>query len=145
MTAPSGLDFLHAVIRGDYPPAPVQATLGFTLDEAEDGRAVFSLQVAEAHYNPMGMLHGGVATTLLDSAMGCAVQATLPPGIVYTTLEVKVNFVRPATAATGRVVAEGTVVHRGRRVSTAEGRLITADGALLAHATTTCLIMEMGA
>jgi uncharacterized protein (TIGR00369 family) len=90
----------------------------------------------------LGTMHGGVAATLLDSAMACAVHSTLPPGASYTTLEFKVSLVRPATVETGRNLAEGTLVHRGRRVATAEGRLTAAaDGALLAHATTTCMVV----
>jgi len=142
MSAPSGLELLQGIVQGTYPAPPIQATLGFTLDEVQEGRAVFSAPVAEAHYNPMSTLHGGVAATLLDSAMGCAVHSTLPPGVAYTTLEFKVNFIRPATAATGRIAAEGTLVHRGSRVATAEGRLVAVDdGRLLAHATATCLII----
>jgi len=138
----SGLDLLRRIAAGELPPAPIQATLGFTLDAVEHGRAVFSADVEERHYNPLGTMHGGVAATLLDSAMACAVHSTLPAGTSYTTLEFKVNLVRPATAATGRIVAEGTLVHRGGRVATAESRLVTADdGRLLAHATTTCLVV----
>ncbi len=138
----SGLELLSAIVAGEHPPAPIQQTLGFTLDEVEHGRAVFSAEVSERHYNPLGTMHGGVAATLLDSAMGCAVHSTLPPGATYATLEFKVNLVRPATADTGRIVAEGTLVHRGGRVATAEGRLTAAaDGRLLAHATATCIVL----
>jgi uncharacterized protein (TIGR00369 family) len=95
------------------------------------------------HYNPIGLVHGGFAATLLDSAMGCAVQTIVPAGSGYTTLEIKVNFSRPMTRDTGRVLAEGVVVHGGRTVATAEGRLVAENsGKLLAHATTTCLIFS---
>jgi len=137
-----GLDLLRKIASGELPPAPIQTTLGFSLDEVEEGRAVFSADVATRHYNPLGTMHGGVAATLLDSAMGCAVHSTLPAGASYTTLEFKVNLVRPATEQTGRIVAVGTLVHRGARIATAEGRLTAAaDGKLLAHATTTCIVL----
>jgi uncharacterized protein (TIGR00369 family) len=138
----TGLELLQAIIRGEHPTAPIQTTLGFTLDAVEEGRAVFSADAAERHYNPLGTVHGGVVATLLDSAMGCAVHSTLPEGTGYTTLEFKVNLVKAITVATGRIVAEGRIVHRGSRVATAEGRLTAAaDGTLLAHATTTCIVL----
>ena len=141
----SALDLLRKIASGELPPAPIQTTLGFSLDEVEAGRAVFSAEVGTRHYNPLGTMHGGVAATLLDSAMGCAVHSTLGAGETYTTLEFKVNLVRPATAETGRIVAIGTLVHRGSRIATAEGRLTAAaDGKLLAHATTTCIVLPAG-
>jgi uncharacterized protein (TIGR00369 family) len=104
---------------------------------------VFAAVPGPEHYNPIGSVHGGLAATLLDSAMGCAVHSTLPAGVGYTTLELKVNFTRPITSETGRILCEGTVVHRGGRVATAEGRVFAeADGKLLAHGTTTCLILS---
>ena len=142
MSAPSGLELLQGIVQGTYPAPPIQATLGFTLDEVQEGRAVFSAPVAEAHYNPMSTLHGGVAATLLDSAMGCAVHSTLPAGAGYTTLEVKVNFVRPLTAETGEVRCEAEVIHVGGRTATAEGKVLDASGKLYAHATTTCIIFR---
>jgi uncharacterized protein (TIGR00369 family) len=102
---------------------------------------VFAVTPEEFHYNPIGVVHGGLAATLLDSAMGCAVHSTLPAGTGYTTLEVKVNFARAITRATGRVLCEGTLIHAGRTVATAEGRVFAEDtGKLLAHGTTTCLL-----
>ena len=137
----SGVDFLRAIVAGELPKAPIQELLGFSLDEAEEGRVVFSLEPGEQHYNPIGSVHGGVAATLLDSAMGAAVHSTLPQGSAYVTLEVKFNLVRPITADTGRVVAEGKVIHAGRSVATVEGSVRSAaDGKLLAHGTSTCLI-----
>ena len=137
----SGVDFLRAIVAGELPPAPIQDLLGFTLDEAEEGRVVFSLEPGEHHYNPIGSVHGGVAATLLDSAMGAAVHSTLPQGSGYATLEVKFNLVRAITAETGRVVAEGKVIHAGKTVATVEATLRSAtDGKLLAHGTSTCLI-----
>jgi uncharacterized protein (TIGR00369 family) len=115
--------------------------MGFSGSEAEEGRAVFVGEAGEFLYNPLGVVHGGFAMTLLDSALGCAVHTTLARGERYTTLETKVNFVRPVTADTGPVRCEATVIHRGRRVATADGRLIAErTGKILAHGTTTCLI-----
>jgi uncharacterized protein (TIGR00369 family) len=111
--------------------------------EVAEGSAVFKVVPAEYHYNPIGVVHGGLAMTLLDSAMGCAVQTTLPAGLGYTTLEAKVNFARPITSETGPVRCEATVIHRGRTVATAEGRVLAENsGKLLAHGTTTCLILS---
>ena len=138
----SGLDFLRAIRDGDLPRPPIQHLLGFELVEVDEGRAVFTLTPREEHYNPIGSLHGGVTGTLLDSAMGVAVHTTRPAGHGYTTLEIKFNLVRPVTVDTGEVRAEGNVVHAGSRIATAEGRLLRAsDGALLAHGTSTCLLL----
>ena len=138
----SGIEFLQALIDGEIPPPPIAKMLGFTLDEVSEGRAVFSGLPAEYHYNPIGVVHGGLAATLLDSATGCAVQTTLPRGVAYTTLELKTNFVRALTRDTGRVLCEAEVVHRGGTIATAEGRLrAESTGKLLAHGTSTCLII----
>lgn len=139
----SGLEFLEALRSGELPPPPIMATIGYELVELGEGRAVFRMEPAEFHYNVLGGVHGGVISTLLDTAMGCAVQTLLPAGRSYTTLELKVNFVRGLKTSSGPVTASGTVVNLGRRVATAEGRLESADGTLYAHATTTCLILEM--
>jgi uncharacterized protein (TIGR00369 family) len=139
----TGLQVLQAIAAGELPGAPIAELLGFEPIEAEEGRVVFAAVPDHRHYNPIGTVHGGLAATLLDSAMGCAVHSTLPAGTGYTTLELKVNFTRPITAETGRILCEGTVVHRGGRVATAEGRVYAeADGKLLAHGTTTCLILS---
>ena len=138
----SGLDYVRLIRSGELPPPPIATTLGFTLVEAERGRAVFEMAPGTQHYNPIGSVHGGVALTLLDSAMGCAVHTLLEAGVGYTTLELKTNFVRPITAETGLVRCEGVVVHPGSRVATAEGRVTDAAGKLLAHGTTTCLILR---
>jgi uncharacterized protein (TIGR00369 family) len=138
-----GLEALQALMRGEIAPPPIAATLDFRLREVEEGRAVFEVIPADFHYNPIGVVHGGLAATLLDSAMGCAVQTTLPAGVAYTTLELHTNLVAPITRDTGPVRTEGVVVHRGRRVATAEGRVIAEEtGKLLAHGTTTCLVVE---
>ena len=139
----SGLDYLKAVFGRKLPPPPIAMTLDFTGAEVEEGRAAFVGRPSEFHYNPIGVVHGGYAMTLLDSAMGCAVQSTLAAGEAYTSLETSVNFVRPITLETGRVRCEGKVLHRGARVATAEGSLIAeSTGKLLAHGTTTCLVMK---
>jgi uncharacterized protein (TIGR00369 family) len=139
----SGLEVLQEVFAGRLPPPPITQTLGFAGVHVEEGKAVFEGEPGEHLYNPIGVVHGGFAMTLLDSAMGCAVHSTLAAGERYTTLEVTTNFVRPITGDTGRVRCEGVVVHRGGTVATAEGRLIAVDsGKLLAHGTTTCLIFK---
>ncbi len=140
--AMSGLDYMRAMQRGEFPPPPIAVLLGMSVVEIEEGRVVFTVQPAEYHYNPIGVVHGGLAATLLDSAMACAVHSTLPAGTGYTTLEIKVNFVRALTSETGEVRAEASVLHRGGRVATAEGRLVGPDGTLYAHATTTCIILR---
>ncbi|GAC1687548.1 MAG: PaaI family thioesterase [Candidatus Dormibacteraceae bacterium] len=137
----SGLEFMHAVIAGKLPPPPIAATMDFKGAEADEGRVVFAGQPGEFVYNPLGVVHGGYAMTLLDSAMGCAVQTMLAHGEGYTSLETSVNFVRPITKETGRVRCEGKVIHRGGRIATAEGRLVAeSTGKLLAHGTTTCMV-----
>jgi uncharacterized protein (TIGR00369 family) len=139
----SGLEYMRALIAGDFPPPPIAELMDFTLVEVEESHAVFRGVPGEQHLNPIGTVHGGFAATLLDSALGCAVHTTLPAGIGYSTLELSVNLVRGITPATGAVLAEGNVVHAGRRTATAEARLTAEDGgALLAHAKTTCLILR---
>jgi uncharacterized protein (TIGR00369 family) len=139
----SGLEYLKAVFERRLPPPPIAATLDFTGAEVEEGRAIFVGQPAEFLYNPIGVVHGGFAMTILDSAMGCAIHSTLAAGEGYTSLETSVNFVRLITLETGRMRCEGKVLHRGGRVATAEGRLIAeSTGKLLAHGTTTCLVMK---
>jgi uncharacterized protein (TIGR00369 family) len=138
----SGLDYLRALQRGDLPAPPIAATLDLAMDVIEEARVVFAAQPGEHHYNPIGTVHGGLLATLLDSAMACSVHTTLPAGTRYTTLELKVNYVRPVTVDTGRILCEGRVVHRGGTVATAEGRATSErDGTLLAHGTTTCLVL----
>ncbi len=139
-----GLAMLEAVRDGRLPAAPIGATLGFHLDVVEEGRAVFSLDPGEHHYNPIGSVHGGVFATLLDSAAGCAVHSTLPAGIGYTSIDLNVRFVRGITASTGRITAEGRVLNQGRRLALAEATLTDAGGRLLATATSSCLLFEVG-
>jgi uncharacterized protein (TIGR00369 family) len=138
----TGLEFMSSVFEGRLPPPPIMATMGITGGKVEEGKAVFLGEAGEHLYNPIGVVHGGFAMTILDSAMGCAVHTTLAAGERYTSLETKVNFVRAITAETGPVRCEGVVVYRGGRVATAEGKLIAEkSGKLLAHGTSTCLVI----
>ena len=140
----AGIDFLRALRDGRLPPPPIAVLLGFDLVEVEPGHAVFELTPGEQHYNPIGVVHGGLAMTLLDSAMGCCVQTRMPAGGGYTTLEAKTNLVRAISDKTGRLRATGKLVHLGSRIATAEGRLEDAAGKLYAHATTTCIVLNGG-
>jgi uncharacterized protein (TIGR00369 family) len=135
-----GVSFLRALLEGTLPPPPITETLGFRLASVAPGRVVFEGEPQLKHYNPIGSVHGGFAMTLLDSALGCAVHSVLGKGETYTTLEIKVNLVRPLTKDTGLVSAEGRIIHRGRSVGTAEGDVKDKSGKLYAHATTTCMI-----
>lgn len=137
----AGIEFLRAMRDGRLPHPPICALLGYRLTEVESGHAVFEIAPAEQHYNPIGVVHGGIAMTLLDSAMGCAVQTRMPAGGGYTTLEAKTNLVRAVTADTGALRAVGKVVHVGKRVATAEARLEDREGKLYAHATSTCIVL----
>ena len=137
-----GLEYLRAIMRGEQPAAPMAELLGFGFVEVEEGRVVFECVPAEYHYNPIGAAHGGLACTLVDSAMGCAVHTKLPAGAGYTTLEIKTNLLRPITVETGRLLCEGRAIHVGGRVATAEARLTDEAGKLYAHATTTCMVFR---
>lgn len=139
----SGLDFLQRIFDGELPSPPIGETLDFIPVEAEHGRVVFQGRPDRRHYNPLGSVHGGYFCTLLDSALGCAIQSTLPKGTGYTTLELKVNLIRALTDDVGPVRAEGRVIHVGSRVGIAESTLTDADGRKYAHATTTCLIFPL--
>jgi uncharacterized protein (TIGR00369 family) len=139
----SGLDYITAIASGELPAPPIAELLGFEIVEAEHGRAVFALQPAEWMYNPIGVVHGGIAATILDSCMGCAVHTTLAPGVGYTTTDLQVRYIRAMSDISGRVLAEGRVVHAGRRTATAEGRVfVEADGKLIAHGSTGCVIFS---
>jgi uncharacterized protein (TIGR00369 family) len=141
----SGLESLQRIVRGELPGPPMAQLMDLRLIEVENGRAVFAAAPSEFHYNPLGVAHGGFAMTLLDSAMGCAVHSTLQAGDLYTTIECKINFLRPLTAKTGDVRGVGTVINAGRTTALAEGRLETPDGKLHGFATCTCLIRRAGA
>lgn len=140
LLAHDGLSFLQRIVDGSLPSPPMAHTLGFRLVEVAEGRARFQGTPSFRLYNPIGVVHGGYAATLLDSAVGCAVHTTLAKGEGYTTLELKLNLVRAITEGTGLLEAEGRIIHRGRTTATAEGSLRDRAGKLYAHATTTCMI-----
>lgn len=140
----SGLETMQAMLRGELPYPPIAQTLSFAILEVEPGRALFQGTPGPDHFNPMGGIHGGWYATLLDSALGCAVQTLLPAGRAYTTAELSINLVKAINPAkTPRVRAEGKVLHGGRQLATAEARLYGPDGTLYAHATTTCLVFDL--
>ena len=139
----SGLELMQAMLNGEVPHAAIASTLDFLLIEVAPGRTVFQGTPGAAHLNPLGTVHGGWFATLLDSALGCAVHTLMPAGRSYTTAELSVNLVKALTPKVQRVRAEGRVIHCGRQLATAEGRLVGADGTLYAHATTTCLVFDL--
>ncbi len=141
----TGLQIFEAMLAGEIVAPPIARTLDFLVVEASAGRVVFQGRPHFDHYNPLGTVHGGWIATLLDSAVACSIHSMLPLGKTYTTLELKVNFVKGLTDKVPLVRAIGEVIHCGGRTGTAEGRLVGPDGTLFAHATTTCLIMEMPA
>jgi uncharacterized protein (TIGR00369 family) len=138
----SGLQVFEAMLAGELPRAPITTPLDFWQVEVGAGHAEFQGKPAFGHYNPLGSVHGGWMATLLDSCVGCAVHTLLAPGKAYTTLELKVNFVKALSDRVPLVRAVGDVIHAGGRVATAQGRLVAPDGTLFAHATTTCLIFD---
>ena len=138
-----GLTLFKGMREGRYPAPPIARAIGFTIAEVEPGRVVFTYTPVGDHLNPLGSIHGGIAATLLDGVMGCCIHTRLAAGIGYTTLEIKVNYVRAMTAQTGPVRAEGKVINVGSRIATSEGRLYDSSDRLLAHGTTTCLIFPM--
>lgn len=140
--AMGGLAFVQGLVDGTLPLNTIAQTLGYDVTEVESGRVVVTLVPDDTHLNPSGTVHGGLAATLLDSAMGLAIWSTLEKGLGQTTLEFKISLIRPITPGMGVIRAEGTVLNRGRRVGTAEGRITDERGRLLAHGTTTCLIFE---
>jgi uncharacterized protein (TIGR00369 family) len=137
----SGLEQLEALRDRTIAMPPMLALMNMRLLEASKGRVAFAATPEPRHTNPQGTIHGGFTATVLDSAMGCAVLTLLPANTGHTTLEFKINLVRPILPETGELRAEAWVVHGGRRVFTAEGRLLTADGKLLAHGSTTCMAL----
>jgi uncharacterized protein (TIGR00369 family) len=138
----TGMEYMQAIVAGKLPPPPIAVTMRMGPIEIGDGRAVFAGEPGEEHYNPIGVVHGGYAATLLDSALGCAVHTTLPAGVGYTSLGLEAKYVRPITRDTGRVLCEASVLYGGRRQATAEANLTAADsGKLLAHGIATCMIL----
>ena len=138
----SGLEYMRKLMTGELPPSGMVQLLGLKLVEVSEGRAVFTVQPDERHYNGLGIAHGGLAATLLDSALGCAINATMPAGKVFTTLEMKINYVRPITRERGELRCEANTIHAGGRVATAEGRIMDKDGKLYAHGTATCMLFR---
>jgi uncharacterized protein (TIGR00369 family) len=141
----SGLELMRAMATGELPPPPIMELIDLAGLDAEEGRVTFYLDPQEFHYNPLGSVHGGVISTLLDSAAGCSVHSTLPAGVGYTSLDLNVKFLRPVTVATGRLTCVGEVLQRGRRTALAEARLTDPAGRLLAHATSSCLLFDLPA
>ena len=138
----AGLDYVRAIQSGDIPPPPIAVVMNFAIAELEEGRAVFEGEPGEEHYNPIGVVHGGYASTILDSALGCSVHTTLPAGVGYTSQTLEVKYLRPISRDTGVVRCEADVVHRGRKNATSEAKLFAKEsGKLLATGTSTCLIL----
>ncbi|HWS89613.1 MAG TPA: PaaI family thioesterase [Pyrinomonadaceae bacterium] len=138
----SGLEYMRQLMTGEREASGMARLMNMRLVEVEEGRAVFAVEPDERHYNGLGIAHGGLAATLLDSALGCAINTAMPAGRVFTTLEMKVNYVRPMRRETGEVRCEAVVLHAGSRVATAEGRIVDAAGKLYAHGTATCMLFR---
>jgi uncharacterized protein (TIGR00369 family) len=138
----TGLEYMRQLMTGEREPSGMARLMNMRLVEVEEGRAVFAVEPDERHYNGLGIAHGGLAATLLDSALGCAINTVMPAGRVFTTLEMKINYVRPMRRETGEVRCEAEVLHAGGRVATAEGRIIDASGKLYAHGTATCMLFR---
>jgi uncharacterized protein (TIGR00369 family) len=139
----TGLEFLQKIKNGELPGVPISRTLGYAMSHVAPGTVTFESVPKLEHYNPIGTVHGGYAATLLDSCMACAIQTLLPAGKGYTTLEIKINYVRALTDKVPKVLAIGNVIHSGRRAATSEGRLVDETGVLYAHGTTTCMIFDI--
>ncbi len=139
----TGLEYMSAVVAGEVPPPPIAVLMRLGPIELSEGRVVFRGQPGEEHYNPIGVVHGGFAATILDSALGCSVHTTLEAGTAYTSLGLEVKFLRPITRDTGDVLCEANVTYRGRRQATAEAHLRSEEtGKLLASGTSTCMIFS---
>jgi uncharacterized protein (TIGR00369 family) len=141
----TGLEILEAMSAGDFPPPPIMQLIDVAGMRVEEGSVTVELEPQEFHYNPLGSVHGGVLSTLLDTAAACSVHSTLPAGVGYTSMDLNVKFLRPVTIASGRLTCTGTVLQRGRRTALAEARITDGAGRLIAHATSSCLIFEMPA
>jgi uncharacterized protein (TIGR00369 family) len=139
----TGLQIMQDMFAGKFPPPSIGRTMDFLLVHISDGKAIFQGAPSDAHLNPMGTVHGGWFATLLDSALGCAVHTKMPAGRIYTTTELSVQMIKAITPKVQRLRAIGEVVHTGRQLAVAHGRLEGPDGTLYAHATTTCLVFDM--
>ena len=139
----AGVDYLRAMVDGDLPQSPIAGLMQFGVVSAEPGRVVFACQPDESAYNPIGAIHGGLVCTLLDSVTGCAIHSTLPQGKGYTSVEIKVNYLKAVRLSSGQLTATGTVVKSGSRVGFAEGVVTDASGAVVATATSTLLIFDL--
>lgn len=141
----AGFDYLTAMIKGELPAPPIMSTLDVQLETLEPGKVSFAFTPQEFHYNPLGVVHGGVTTTLLDSAMGCSIHSLLPKGTGYTTLELKVNFLRPITIKAGRLTATGKVINAGNKIALTEAQITDESGKVFGHAVSTCLLVQIPA
>ncbi|MDF3027015.1 MAG: thioesterase superfamily protein [Fluviicola sp.] len=138
----SGLDYLLAIKRGEAPASPLMNTLDFSIGEIEEGKAGFYFEPQAFHYNPNGSVHGGVITAILDSAMGCALHSLLPKGMVYTTLELKVNFLKMVRAGAGKLTASGKIIHLGSKTALLEASLTDENGKKYAYGVSTCMLLK---
>jgi uncharacterized protein (TIGR00369 family) len=138
----SGLEFLEKMTKGEIPLPPLIHTLDFKVSSIQPGRAEFTFHPQEFHYNPIGSIHGGVITAILDSALGCTLHSVLPAGTGYTTVDIKVNFLRSINIKTGEMKAVGSIINQGNRTALLEARLMDKKGKLYAYATSTCMILK---
>jgi len=138
----SGLELARGMVEGAQPAPTICRALNFYMAGADEGRVVFKGTPLDEHYNPAGTVHGGWTAAILDSSLACCVWTRVPVGFVYTTVEFKVNIVRPMTDRTGEVICEGNVVHMGRKLATSQATLRTQEGKLIAHASETCAILD---
>lgn len=139
----SGFDFLNGIMNGEISPAPIAETLDFHPFSLEEGKAVFEFEAKEFHYNPLGSVHGGVITTVLDTVMGCSLQSALPQGVAYTTLELKVNFLKAVTTYSGKLKSTGKIIHLGKTTALVEADLKDEQGKVYAHGISTCMIFKL--
>jgi len=138
----SGIEYLRKLMTGELPPSGMVQLLGLKLVEVDEGRVVFTVQPDERHYNGLEIAHGGLAATLLDSALGCAINSMMPAGKTFTTLEMKINYVRPITRERGELRCEANMIHAGGRVATSAGRIIDENGKLYSHGTATFMLFR---
>jgi uncharacterized protein (TIGR00369 family) len=140
----AGLDYVRKIQSGEIPPPPIAVVMNFSIEHLEEGRAVFVGEPGEEHYNPIGVVHGGYASTILDSALGCSVHTTCAQGVGYTSQTLEIKYLRPILRDTGAVRAESVVIHKGRKTATAEAKLTSVEtGKLLATGTSTCLLFDL--